>query len=612
VSDRLAGGTPGDRPTLRFRVLAVDPAGDRTATTLERTDAALDVTTVADSDAAVAALHDEAFDCVVAAYVLPDGDGVALLERVREEFPDLPFVIWADDGDESIASDAIAADVTEYVPRGATADWANTLADRVETAVTRNRQTATPDLVEAQAAAMEASIDGMAILDADGVYQFVNRAHAEAYGYDDPEAFVGEHWTRCYDDDEIERFEHEVLPAVEETGSWRGEATGLRADGSTFPQAVSLTRTPDDHIVCVVRDITERKTRERRIEEQARRLDAILDTTPAAVFMKNAAGEYTLLNDTCAEIFGFDDPEEGVGCTDFELFPEEAAEQFRRDDERVLETGEPVETEDRVPGSDGVRQFLVMKSPVFRDGEPAAVCGVATDITDLKRREAELERERNRLDEFADIVSHDLRNPLNVASGALSLVAEETDSDHVARVADAHDRIERLIEDLLALARQGEAVSDPEPVTLDAVAQTAWAHVTTHDGTLDVDTDAAVRADRSRLKQVFENLFRNAVEHGSTRPDSQARQDAAEHSDCGVTVEVGATDTGFYVADDGPGIPEDEREDVFEAGYTTSSDGNGLGLRIVQQVAEAHGWRVTATDSESGGARFEFRGVELT
>lgn len=93
----------------------------------------------------------------------------------------------------------------------------------------------------------------------------------------------------------------------------------------------------------------------------------------------------------------------------------------------------------------------------------------------------------------------------------------------------------------------------------------------------------------------MENLIHNAIEH--------AGED--------VTVLVGTTETGFYVEDDGPGIPKDERDDVFETGYSTAHDGTGLGLSIVQQITESHGWELDLTEGPMGGARFEVTDVEF-
>ncbi|MFC6837252.1 PAS domain S-box protein [Halomarina ordinaria] len=120
--------------------------------------------------------------------------------------------------------------------------------------------------IRQRSAAMETTTDGMAILDANGKYLYVNEAHAAIYGYDDPIDLVGGTWTQLYDEDEVERLDTEILHAVRRDGRWRGEAVGRRKDGSTFPQELTLTELDDGELVYVVRDITEHKAHERKLE----------------------------------------------------------------------------------------------------------------------------------------------------------------------------------------------------------------------------------------------------------------------------------------------------------------------------------------------------------
>jgi signal transduction histidine kinase len=156
--------------------------------------------------------------------------------------------------------------------------------------------------------------------------------------------------------------------------------------------------------------------------------------------------------------------------------------------------------------------------------------------------------------------------------------------------------MERLIEEILTLSRQGRAISETETVALSAVVDDCWEVVDTGEAAVHVESDRSLAADADRLQQLLENLFRNAIEHAG--PD--------------VTIRVGSLEEGigFYVADDGPGIPADDREAVFESGYSTARDGTGFGLAIVKEIADAHGWDVRATAGTDGGARFEVSGVE--
>jgi len=313
-------------------------------------------------------------------------------------------------------------------------------------------------------------------------------------------------------------------------------------------------------------------------------------------------------------------------------------------------------TEDvSLPGRNGTRHFSVLLSPVRKQHRAEAVgySLLVRDVTELEASRQELERQNERLDRVAATISHDLRNPLNVASGRLELLRAELDDErterHAEKVEQAHGRMGEIIDEVLTLAREGREVDELAAVDIESTAREAWANVETDGASLDVAFTGDVWADRSSLLTVFENLFRNAVEHGSTgsqntdrsgdavehgstgnqpaaddaiehgstSPDSRAHQDAQTteaqdpgHADCGgVTVRVGRLEDGFYVEDDGPGIPPDERDRVFDHGYTTSDGGTGFGLAIVETVAETHGWTVDIEESPDGGARFTFRGA---
>ncbi|PSP54341.1 histidine kinase [Halobacteriales archaeon QS_1_67_19] len=209
---------------------------------------------------------------------------------------------------------------------------------------------------------------------------------------------------------------------------------------------------------------------------------------------------------------------------------------------------------------------------------------------------AELEREREteRLESFAGMLAHELRNPLNVAQ-LYHDRAVDGDAAAAETVADALDRIEELIDVILVIARDAESVGDCETVALADAAADAREAADVEPTQLVIETDARLRVDPVHLHHLLENLLTNAVEHGGSD----------------VVVRIGDLPTGFYVADDGPGLPADERDRVFEAGYTTDEAGIGLGLTFIRQLARTYGWDCVATEGDAGGARFEFTGVEF-
>jgi PAS domain S-box-containing protein len=222
--------------------------------------------------------------------------------------------------------------------------------------------------------------------------------------------------------------------------------------------------------------------------------------------------------------------------------------------------------------------------------------GTITDISERVEGWAELEREHERLEQFASVVSHDLRNPLNVAIGRLQLVDQECNSDHIGAIERSLEEMEELIDNVVSLARDGSRLTEPERVALSDAATTAWSMVSTQDAGFELaDSLGVVESTEQRLTELFKHLMRNALDHAG--PD--------------VTIRVGTTEQGFFVEDDGDGIDDDVIDNALEDGYTTAANATGFGLTIVEEIADAHEWTVQLTESSTGGARVEISGVEI-
>jgi len=230
-------------------------------------------------------------------------------------------------------------------------------------------------------------------------------------------------------------------------------------------------------------------------------------------------------------------------------------------------------------------------SPTTVDGR-ACFVAVVRDVGDRGERERELER-------FAEVLTHDLRSPLNAAEAQTEILrAESTGGEEwLDRLEHVHARMADIVDDARTLANGEREITDAEPIDLGDAVTDVWASIA--DGrtgaTLVVDGDlGTVLADPKRLCRLFENLFDNAVRHGGD----------------GVTVTVSPVDGGIAVADDGPGIPDVAADRIFEYGYTTTSDGTGFGLNIVAAAADAHEWGVTVGEADGGGARFEITDMD--
>ncbi|MEF8871416.1 MAG: PAS domain-containing sensor histidine kinase [Haloarculaceae archaeon] len=320
----------------------------------------------------------------------------------------------------------------------------------------------------------------------------------------------------------------------------------------------------------------------------------VVDAIDDALVVLNEAGDVLDCNEAFANLVA-PDAGDDIGRIEAEL---ESYPSLREQLEQRKEGIVSIETDD------DSRYYQVTVSTIEGDSDSNPTLAVLHDVTEQQRQQCELEQQNEQLDKFASFITHDLRNPLDVAIGRTTAVAELVDDPeveaHIEEIRASHRRMVRIIQDVLTLARQGQSIDEKSEINLAETARGAWKHVETERAVLDVQTGQTVRADRNRLEQVFENLFRNSVEHGGR----------SESGTVTVTVGALADGRGFYVADDGPGIDDDVRQKVLEPGFS-DENGTGLGLAIVSNIAAAHGWDVTVRSAEDGGARFDFTGVDV-
>ena len=364
------------------------------------------------------------------------------------------------------------------------------------------------------------------------------------------------------------------------------ELRNYRKDGTPFWNRVTVApiRGDDGEVTNYVgfqRDVDE------EIESRRER-DAVLDRVSDAFFALDRGWRFTYLNDQAERLLDRS-AEDLVGESVWEEFPEAVDTTFEEKYTEAMETQETVSFDEYYPPLD--TWFEVRAYP-----SETGLSVYFRDVTDRKANERRLAERTRQFETFGDVLSHDLMTPLTTLDGRLELARETGDLDHLDAAQESLDRIEALVEDLANVMREGSVVNEVRPIDFGAIARDLWRSIDAPDATLDVADVGPILVDEQAVQRLLQNLFRNSVEHGGST----------------VTIRVGALDdgSGFYVADDGPGIPPDERDRVFEPGYSTKPDGTGFGMVSVQQIALAHGWDLSITASEAGGACFEIREVD--
>jgi PAS domain S-box-containing protein len=408
-----------------------------------------------------------------------------------------------------------------------------------------------------------------------------------------------------------------------------------RKDGTSFWCSVVITAvTPEDserRFLILVRDLTQRRELEEqlreaaaiarreaeyRVRESEERFARFAEHLPGLAWIKDLSGRYVYVNAAGARAFGRP-VTEVVGRTDEELFPADAAAEFRANDRRVIESGTGIQAvEHLIVPDDSERHSIVSKFPIHdAEGAIRLVGGIAIDITERVQAEAALRLADRRKNEFLATLSHELRNPLAPLRNALHILRQgEGDREHLIGVMEQQlGRVIRLVDDLLELSRitSGKIELRLEPVDLGALAATAAElcrpelEAAEQRLTLELPSEPVrVTADPMRLSQVLENLLQNAAKYG--RPGGEGQVRVAVARDEGEAV--------LRIQDDGVGIPAAMLPQVFDMfaqvdrTLKRSQEGLGIGLALARTLVNLHGGRIGAESPGLGqGSTFTIR-----
>ena len=597
-------------------VLIVSADGGKLATLIRELDdriADLDVSVAAGTDAGEV---DESTECLVFDSGSADSAPGRLLGEVRSAYPTLPFVLLVPPEGAASIEEVLVADRTTVLRRRGDATDAAMLANRVQTLVESDRRERKlereRERFDTLFEVLTQPVVEVEFRDGVPIVLRVNRAFEEVFGYEEA-TMVGRSLDEFVVPPERQEEAVSINSRVQDGEMFAVEVTRQTADGEREFLLQNAVYPDSDVEFAMYTDITERKERERELQRQNDRLQALFRNARSAVVEYVYYDDEAIVervNSRFESVFGYEGETLVGEPLDRFIVPSDERGSISDIDERV-KRGEHLDEEVRRETVDGVQTFILRNTPIDT-GDRVRGYASYVDITQRKERERELERTKRRLEDsnealrrknerleqFASVVSHDLRNPLTVARLQAEFAEESGGDEHFERLHTSHERMDAMIEDLLLLARAETSVDTDGTVALASRAKRAWEGVRTPGSKLELDLSGAseIRGDPELLGHVFENLFRNAVDHND-RP---------------VTVRVGVLAengerTGFYVEDDGCGIDPDSAGQATDYGYSTAESGTGFGLSIVAEFVDRHGWELTIGDSTDGGARFEIR-----
>jgi signal transduction histidine kinase len=310
---------------------------------------------------------------------------------------------------------------------------------------------------------------------------------------------------------------------------------------------------------------------------------SMFEQFPVHLYAKDDEARHVMLSDN--ELA----PTDLMGQTDLDFteLPEEHREAAYRDEMRVIENDAPrLEVEEFTDYIDS--HSLTSKVPWHdADGEVRGLVGLTQDITEYKRQEQASRRQHERLAKVALVATHEFRNELQIAHGRLQL-SDATD-EQIAVVEESLSRMASIVDTVVELASEGQTATQRKPLWLSTLSREVWDTLASSQATLRIEEDNRIVADPEAASLFLQILFKNALEHAGPS----------------VTVTVGTTEDGFYVADDGPGFEVEPPERVLDAGFSTVEGNTGFGLYVARRLANDHEWTLSLSEGENGGACFD-------
>ncbi|MFB6100316.1 MAG: response regulator [Candidatus Nanohalobium sp.] len=607
----------GDRQSLGLSARKLEEEGFR-------------VFRAADFESAESVLESEKVDCIVTEYELPGKKGLEVCRGFRSRFSAIPLILFTSYRDGSLLQEAFESGVDDYVSKDLGKHRFSILADRIRSVVkeqdegysARIAQDLRIDDFDFLRQVVDVLPVGMVVRDADDRIVMANKyLESDQVKLDDiigmklEDTPLSDEQIRQIKENDREAIDKwDAITVEEEVVDENGERAFIESTKVPF----HLEEGENPHLAAVFKDVTLRKKREKALERvlEADRKMAKADTEREVwsigseamrdIFDLAISSGMSYKNGKFCPVGVTEDPEEyfdeevelGPCSIASEVF-ESGRARFIRDmaEEEPYNPETPVESEVIVPvGDHGVLISGAMELREFDQADLYIADWLGNSVEasldrvkkerKIRERDEKLERQTQQIDQFVKMLSHDLRNPLNVAQGYLDMVEN---SEELDQVEEALDRMEEIIQTILEMAKHTGKIEKGE-FDLGEEARNAWKYDYVDRARLEVEDSVEIHANREQLRHLLENLFSNSLKHSEEE----------------VMVRIGRTREGFYVEDDGPGALEEELEKILDFGYS-SDGGTGLGLAIVDRIASFQGWDVQAMTSEEGGLRLEFR-----